>query len=319
MSIVKRALVALILLAVAFVVGIVGFVYLAPERATHFFFDRERHRADLVRKEIVLPDGLRYVYLEGGRGEPLMLLHGFGADKDNFVRVAGYLTPRYHLVVPDLPGFGEAARPPEADYSPLAQAERLRALARALGLGNLHLGGSSMGGGIAMTWAALHPEEVESLWLLDPAGVWSVPPRALEAYRKRMGREPLLVRSGAELKQTLDFAMSRPLFIPQPMIDVLARPRIKNYDLESRILRQIRADSMERRVQGLATPALIVWGAEDHVLDPASAEVLHKLLPNSRLIIMPGVGHIPMLERPRKSAEDYFQFRASLNGKPDHP
>lgn len=312
MTTVKRVLIALVALVVVLVLGAVGFVHAAPERAMRVLFGHERHRAGLVRKEIELPGGLRCVYLEGGQGEPLMLLHGFGADKDNFVRVARYLTPRYHVVVPDLPGFGESARPPAADYAPPAQVERLRALAGALGLKGLHLGGSSMGGGIAMTWAALHPAEVNSLWLLDPAGVWSVPQREIEAFRKRTGRDPLLVRSGAELRQTLDFAMSDPPFIPQPILDVMARSRARNHDLEARILQQIRADPLEARVKGLPTPALIVWGAEDRVLDVASAGVLHGLLPNSKLIIMPGVGHIPSLERPRQSARDYVEFRKSL-------
>jgi pimeloyl-ACP methyl ester carboxylesterase len=311
--IVKLALAALVVLVVL-VAGAVGFVYSAPERATHFVFNQERHRSGLVRREIDLPGGLHYVYLEGGKGEPLMLLHGFGADKDNFVRVARYLTPRYHLIVPDHIGFGESAHPPEADYSPPAQVERLRALARALGIKSLHLGGSSMGGQIAMTYAALYPAEVESLWLLDPAGVWSVPQREMEKFRKRTGRDPLLIRSGADLKQTLAFAMSDPPFIPQPIIDVMAQPRIKNFALEKRILEQLHADAMEERVKGLATPALIVWGSDDRVLDVASAEVLHKLLPRSRVKIMPGTGHIPMLERPWRSAEDYFVFRASLRG-----
>lgn len=320
MSIPRLALAALATLAtlailiVLVTVGAVGFVYWAPEKATRFVFEQERRRAGLVRKEIDLPGGLHYVYLEGGQGEPLMLLHGFGADKDNFVRVARHLTPRYRLIVPDHLGFGESAHPPEADYSPPAQAERLRTLARALGLRNPHLGGSSMGGEIAMTWAALYPAEVESLWLLDPAGVWSVPRNEMEKFRKRTGRDPLLVQSGADLKQTLAFAMSDPPPIPQPMIDVMARPRIRNFALEKRILGQILADRMEERVKGLATPALIVWGSQDRVLDVASAEALHKLLPNSRVKIMPGIGHVPMLERPRQSAEDYFAFRASLGG-----
>ena len=93
-----------------------------------------------------MPGGLRYVYLEGGQGEPLLLLHGFGADKDNFVRAARFLTPHFHVIVPDQIGFGESAHPLQADYAPIAQSKRLHALMQALGIKNIHLGGSSMGG-----------------------------------------------------------------------------------------------------------------------------------------------------------------------------
>lgn len=78
------------------------------------------------------------------------------------------------------------------------------------------------------------------------------------------------------------------------------------------ILRQIRADPMEARVRGLATPALIVWGDEDRVLNVASALVLHRLLPASRMVIMPRLGHMPMFEQPKQSADIYLAFRRDL-------
>ena len=160
----RLARIGLIVLTVV-VIAVVGFVYLAPENARGLLLRVQRAQAGLDRKEIQLADGLRYVYLEGGKGEQLMLLHGFGGDKDHFARVAGYLTTRYRVVIPDHIGFGESAHPVDADYSPPAQAKRLRAFALALGITNLHLGGNSMGGHIAMTYAALYPEEVKSLWL----------------------------------------------------------------------------------------------------------------------------------------------------------
>ena len=75
---------------VALVIAVVGFVYLAPETATRWAIEAQRSGAGLVRKEITLPDGLHYAYLEGGQGEPLMLVHGFGANKDTFPPAAGF-------------------------------------------------------------------------------------------------------------------------------------------------------------------------------------------------------------------------------------
>ena len=63
---------------------------------------------------------------------------------------------------------------------------------------------------------------------------------------------------------------------------------------------------------GLPTPALIVWGDKDRTLNVGGAGVLHKLLPRSQVVIMGGVGHLPMIERPQQSAADYLQFRAGL-------
>lgn len=295
----------LLAVVVALVVGVVGFVYLAPEAATRWVIDSGRNHAGLVRKEVALPDGRRYAYLEGGQGETLVLLHGFGANKDTFAQVAAFLTPHYHVIAPDLLGFGESDHPQDADYAPPAQAERLHALMQKLGLSTFHLGGSSMGGHIALTYAARYPAEVKSLWLLDSGGVWSAP-------LAEPANSPIFVKSGDDLAKAMAFYMSEPPFIPGPILNVLAQERIQNQALEQRILKQITSDSIETRVAGLATPTLIVWGAQDRALNVATADILHKLLPHSQVIIMQGIGHLPMLERPQQTAEDYLRFRAAL-------
>jgi pimeloyl-ACP methyl ester carboxylesterase len=307
-----RVIKAVVAIIVLMVVAAVGAVYTFPEQATRVALDLERSRAGLVRKQIVLPGGLRYVYLEGGAGEPLLLLHGFGADKDNFTKVARFLTPHYRVIVPDHIGFGESAHPPQADYSPPAQARRLHALVRALGVQRLHLGGNSMGGQIALSYAVLYSNEVASLWLLDPGGVWSVGPSELAKTIAATGHNPMLVRSADDFARLIGLVMTDPPFIPPPMRNVLARERIANYELERRIFDEIRADSVEARVRGLPTPTLIVWGEQDRVLNVGSAQILHRLMPNSEVVIMHAVGHLPMLERPRESAADYLRFRASL-------
>lgn len=301
-----------LLAALIFLVVIgVGVPYIAPEKATQLAVDIERYRSDLVRKEIELPNGLHYVYLEGGRGEPLMLLHGFGANKDNFTRVARFLTPHYRVIIPDHIGFGESAHPQEADYSPPAQVERLRSLAQKLGIKTLHLGGNSMGGQIAMSYAARYPNEVKSLWLLGPAGVWSAPQSEVFQIIEKTGHNFLLAKNEDEFAQVFSFVMSDPPFIPRPMLDVMAQERIRNYELEKRIFQQIASYAVEEHIAGMDTPTLIVFGDQDRAIPVATAESLHKLLPHSRVVIMHGLGHLPMLEQPGQSAKDYLQFRES--------
>lgn len=292
--------------------GVSLYFYFSPELLVRRALDYERGLAGLARKELELPGGLRYVYLEGGMGEPLMLMHGFGANKDNFVRVAKYLTPRYRVIIPDHIGFGESAKPAQADYAPRAQAERLRALARALGMPRLHLGGNSMGGHIALTYAALFPNEVASLWLLAPAGVWSAPPSEVRKRIAESGRNPMIVNNEEEFAELVAVVTAAPLPIPRRFLDVLAQERIRNHNLEQRIFKQLAEDPVEQRVRGLAMPALIVWGAQDRVLHSGGAGILQQLLARSDAILMPGVGHLPMLEQPEKCAFDYLKFRSTL-------
>lgn len=308
MRLIRFLLVLTLLLAGGFTAAL----YQAPEPTSHLLMDLERSRAGLTRKQLILDDGSDYVYLEGGIGEPLLLLHGFGADKDNFTRVARFLSARYHVIIPDHLGFGESGRPEDADYAPLAQAARLRALMASLGLRDVHIGGNSMGGHIAITYAAQYPGEVKSLWLLDAGGVWSARGNDFAQKVKESGHNPLMARTEDEFAQVFAYVMSDPPFVPRPMLDVKARERFPHFELENKIFDQVSVDSVEQRAATVKTPTLIVWGREDRVLNYAAGEYLHQVMSNSQLIIMDGVGHMPMLERPQQTAADYLKFRDSF-------
>jgi len=303
----------LVIVAVLFVLGLVGFAYLAPGVAVNAVMTAERTAAGLERKSITLEGGEHIVYLEGGQGEPLMLIHGFTANKDNFTRVAKHLTSRYHVIIPDLVGFGESERPPMGDYSVSAQAERLHRLAAALGLKDgLHIGGSSMGGHISMTWASLYPQEVKSMWLLDPGGVWSAPVTPMMKTYLDTGKMTLVADSEEEFLALPPLVMSKPPFVPTVLLREMAHENLPYKDLMYRILGQLSKDPIEPRLQGMTTPALLVWGDQDQVLSVESVPVLQKLLPQAKVIIMPGIGHLPMLEDVDQSAKDYLAFRDQL-------
>jgi pimeloyl-ACP methyl ester carboxylesterase len=124
----------------------------------------------------------------------------------------------------------------------------------------------------------------------------------------------LLAQSREEFRRTVDFAMAKPPFIPAPVLDVMADRRIANAPLEQIIFKQLRSESVEERVRGLAVPALVVWGAQDRVIHPGTAGVIDQLLPNAEVILMPGIGHLPMLEAPEQVTADYLAFRGRLGG-----
>jgi len=309
MTFLKRLLQFLFALAVLCFIALCAFIYIEPEKATQMAVDFERQQSGLVRKEITTPDGMHYVYLEGGEGDPLVLLHGFAADKDNFTRTARWLTPHYRVIIPDLVGFGESSAPADIDYSAHAQAGRMQVLAQALGLKRFDVGGNSMGGEIALAWAARHPEAVRSLWLLDTAGIPSAPQSELARIVLSNSGNPLIAHNEDEFAATCEFVMEDPPFIPRPMLDVMAQPRIKSVKLYEKIFDQIAPESVEEDITGLPTPTLIEWGAHDRAIDVRTVDVLANLLPNSEVDILKGIGHLPMVEAPRRSAEDYLRFR----------
>lgn len=229
------------------------------------------------------------------------------------VPVAAYLTCRFRVIIPDQIGFGESTHPVDADYSPPAQAKRLRAFVRALGITNLHLGGNSMGGQIALTYTAFFPEEAESLWLLCPTGIWSTPKSAWQTTIEKTGENPLLVRTPDDFRTLLQMAVGSPVpNIPAPILSILAERRIKNYAPEKRIFEATFSDSVEKRVAGLTTSTLIVWGGNDQMVNIEASRILDGLMPRSQVIVMEKAGHVPILEDPAWAAWDYLKFRAAL-------
>ncbi len=302
------------LISVSFLLLLLGYgaLHFMPESVYNFAVDARRGVAGLEKKVITTPTGHEYVYLEGGEGEPLLLIHGFGADKDNFTDIAKYLTDEYHVIAPDLTGFGESSKSQEINYFPKDQAERLYEFTQTLGIDVKHIGGSSMGGQISMHYALLHPNKIESMWLIAPAGIRKVTPSLLDEEIKRSGTNKIVAHNEEEFIEMFDFVMSKPPFIPEQLLRVMAQPRIKNVDLEKRIFNEIHQDALDEPVSGMKTPALIVWGNEDNVLHADAAVILNKLLPKSKAIVMEGIGHLPMLEAPKRVAKDYKDFRESL-------
>jgi pimeloyl-ACP methyl ester carboxylesterase len=296
-------------IVVAVLAVFAAFAFFAPVQVANAIFTLDRKLSGLERKELVLPGGERIVYLDGGQGEPLLLLHGFRGNKDHFTRVARYLTDHYRVIVPDLLGFGESGHPADADYTPAAQARRLHAFMRQLGVDGAHLGGSSMGGQIALHYAALYPQQVRSLWLLAPNGVPGAAPSELARSMAAGGRNVLMAKNEEEFGQLFEVVMQDPPFMPGFVRNVVAQEPLRHQELHERIFGDINRGPAPGEVRA---PALIVWGERDRVLDVSGAALLSRLLPQATVVVMPGVGHLPMLESERKVAEDYLAFRRSL-------
>lgn len=277
----------------------------------------ERNKSDLDVKSFTLTSGDKLVYAENANltGEPLLLIHGFGGNKDNFTRIADELED-YHLIIPDLLGFGESSKPMSADYRSQAQATRLHELLQAKGLAsNIHIGGNSMGGAISVAYAAKYPKDVKSLWLVDSAGFWSAGvPKSLEGAT--LENNPLLINSKEDFYKMYDFVMYKPPYLPKSVKAVFAQERINNKELDAKILEQIVTDNVEERAQIIADyniPTLVVWGEKDQVIKPETVNVIKDIIPQAQVIMMEDIGHVPMIEAVEQTAEDYKGFREGIS------
>jgi pimeloyl-ACP methyl ester carboxylesterase len=293
--------------------GLVALLYLAPGSFYLLLTRAMCRRAALVRHEVTLAGGLRFVFLDGGKGEPLLLLHGFGASKETFLAIAPYLTRHFRLIIPDIIGFGESARLTEGDYSPGSQVDRLYELLQELGISApVHVGGNSMGGMLALVCGARHPAATASLWLLDPAAVFTGPLTEVMRIAVHEQRNPFDLRTVDDLLELLNKAFVKPPWMPRPILAWQLREFIANREVQNRVFVDTMKTDVTPGIRGMTIPTLIVWGDHDEFVHPAGAEVLHELLPNSQVIIMRDIGHIPQMEAPRRTAADFVGFHASL-------
>ena len=223
--------------------GLTACSHFNAQGTTQLAVDLERKVSGLEKKQLTLNTGEQIVYLEAGdpKHETIVLLHGFGANKDNFTRFSRKLTDQYHVILPDSVGFGESSRIENAQYNSDAQATRLHQFITQLGIQQIHLGGSSMGGHISLAFAAKYPQQVKSLLLLDSGGFWSVPRMPIFA-NFGSGKNPLIIENEEDYLKLYQVVMSNPPFVPQFMLREFAQDSLKNAALERNISTQLATD-----------------------------------------------------------------------------
>lgn len=271
----------------------------------------ERKAGGLEQKSVVV-NGMNIQYLEGGKGDPLVLIHGFGANKDNWTRISKFLTPHFRVIAPDLPGFGESDNSPDEKYTIKDQAVFLKQFIDKLGIKSFHIGGNSMGGNISGQYAALYQTDLISIFLLAPGGVISSQPSTMAQMLKNGEPNPLIARNTEEYEKLLNFIFVKKPSIPSPIKGFLVKEAIKNQDRNRKIWQMIKGsdlnEPMESLLKDINVKTFILWGAEDRVLDPSGAKILESLMKNSKAIVLENIGHVPMIEIPEETAKLYLEF-----------
>ena len=251
---------------------------------------------------------LHYLELGEAAAPPIVCVHGYTGSADAFSAPARHLHDRYRILAFDVRGHGESAWSPTGAYRYADQASDLAEFAKQLGLDKFVLIGTSMGGIIAMTYAAEHAERLLGLVIND------IGPDA-EAGTQRITQ---MVGSRPDSFATLEEAMA----YRRAMSPILAaRSAEDQHELALGVLRRgtggkwawkmdpayIR-QRVERgpparpplwpALQALPCPTLVVWGTESDVLSEAQALRMVDVLPRGELVRVPGIGHAPTLVEP---------------------
>ena len=268
----------------------------------------ERFTSGMKRRVIQVGDH-RVVYSEGGQGEPLVLLHGFGASADSWNRFAKPLTKSYRVIAPDQPGWGASTRIESASYGYPAQVDRLHQFLSALGLERVHLVGHSMGGFISSAYAAQYPDRVITLALIAPHGM--VEPEPSQLFRDvAKGDNWLVASTHQEFDRLLNNVFARRPYAPKAVVRYLADHAIRNSAKSAKIFAEMQTNDplLVDRLPNITAPTLIVWGDQDRVLHVSCAQLFRKGIKSSELMIIPGSGHMPLVENAGACSKAWLAF-----------
>lgn len=249
------------------------------------------------------------VHQSVGAGDPVLLIHGFGASSYSWRYVIEPLAQKYRVITLDLKGFGDSPKPRDDAYSVYEQARLVRNFILENKLKRLHIVGHSYGGGVALVTSiylsASNPGLQKSLVLIDSMAY----PQELPGFMKILATPVLgpLVTYGLpdafQVKDLLQKVYFDDALIPQDAIDHyaadLGKPDAKYALLAT--ARQILPPDLQQFANNyprLAIPTLIVWGKEDEIVPLAIGKRLHDTLPSSELVVLNEVGHAVQEEKP---------------------
>ncbi|GAA0887532.1 alpha/beta fold hydrolase [Rhodanobacter soli] len=295
---------------------VLGGSYLfAPQWLLRANVTREAMAAHLDKHSVQAGD-THWVYYEGGQGPTIVLLHGFAADKNVWLKTAKLLTPHFHLIIPDLPGWGDSSRVPDASYNIDAQAGRLDAFVQTLRLQRFLLVGHSVGGAIAGVYASEHPEHVAGLALLDSFGLKGRQ-NAFDSDALA-GKNPFVYDDRAGFESATSLAFEKPLDLPARFVDVLVKHNQRDHTFIERTFAELREPgqylSVQNRLGQLSMPVLGLWCHDDRIVDISALDSLRNGLTSASAIstsTINGCNHMPMLEKPEQTAQILTGFALS--------
>lgn len=286
-------------------------------------FDRRDRPTDRVKPGRVTAAGIDTFYLEAGSGPPVIVLHGLAMTNASMISTVASLAKSRRVIAPDLPGFGDSAKPLR-DYDPDFFARWLLAFMDATGVSRASIVGNSMGGRIAIETALVAPHRVEKLALFA----------ASMAFRKNRQAVPLVRLSipeagfmpvpvlGLHVRHGLRLLFAQPSRMHEAWYDAAVdefmrifkapRARVAFFKAARQIYleRPFGPQGFWERLTALSVPALFIWGERDRLVPPSFARHVEQAVPHARSVLIEDCGHFPQIEHPEltnRLVEEFFE------------
>jgi pimeloyl-ACP methyl ester carboxylesterase len=274
---------------------------------------------------------------------PAVYVHGLGGSSQNWTDLAGLLTDHLDGQAVDLPGFGRSD--PHHSYTVPALAGWLARWIEHSGRAPVHLVGNSLGGTITVKLAATRPDLVRTLTLVSPALPFLDPRRTLQGQLLPLLALPRARRIAARMlagiepeeltRRVIEAIVADPRRIPDQRlteaIDETRRRYLADHYVDT-YLRTMRGlvtsflraylpgeGSLWQVAAGVPVPTLVITGRQDRMVDIRVAPQTAKLIPDSRLLVLDGVGHVAQMEVPRTVARAMVSLLEEADGHPMAP
>jgi len=239
-------------------------------------------------------------YIEAGQGPTVILLHGLGSVKEVWAANIGALSAKYHVYALDQIGFGRSDKP-LLEYKIATFADFLHAFMQSQNLSKATLVGNSLGGWIALDFAARHPDMVDRLVLVDSAGLPWGKAAAVDLNPASLGDMRALLES---------------LFYDKKMVtEELASQAFTNhvrnndaYTIQRTLAGFAQNQFEDGKLSSIHAPTLVVWGREDELIPVSSGEKFRDGIPQAKLVVFEHCGHVPQVEKPAEFNKTLIDF-----------
>ena len=238
----------------------------------------------------------------GDSGDVVLLVHGYGGDRNSWLFLQEPLAARHRVYALDLPGHGTSAKD-VGDGSVDLLADAVLGVLDAVGSDRAHLVGHSLGGAVVLAAAARSPGRIASLTLFAPAGfgpsISAGYVRGFAAAQTRRELKPLVGQLFADEQ----------LVTRQVVDDLLAYKRLDGVDAALAALAETLLDGDEQRIDSAAAvralgevvPVTVVWGSADRIIPAEQASSVAAVAPGAAVRVIDGAGHMPHMERPAEA------------------
>jgi len=237
-----------------------------------------------MKYEVIEDNGFKYV--EAGKGETLVLLHGLMGELSNWEPVIDHFKDQYHILVPILPIY----ELPILTLGVKSLSKYVHRFIKYRKLGQVVLIGNSLGGHVGLVFTAAHQEHVKALVLTGSSGL----------YENAFGGSFPRRESYDYIKEKVEFTFYDPATATKELVDEV----FKTVNERSKVIRILALaksairHNMSKELSRITIPVSLIWGKQDKVTPPEVADEFHQLLPNSELNWVDLCGHAPMMERP---------------------